>query len=99
MKISLYLIQLFALKSENVEKIEELNVSSDKHVCIEKDALLDKVRFLEQDSCEKNNLIKVLKENELNVFQDPGKAKETIKRLTIGAQRLDKIIEVVKILW
>ncbi|KAA0053257.1 uncharacterized protein E6C27_scaffold102G00500 [Cucumis melo var. makuwa] len=60
----------------------------------EKDALLDKVRFLKHDSCEKDNLIKMLKENELNVLQDLDKAKETIKKLTIGAQRLDKIIEV-----
>ena len=73
-----------------------MNVSSDKHVCIEKDALLDKVRFLEHDSCEKDNLIKVLKENELSVLQELDKAKETIKKLTIGAQRLDKIIEVGK---
>ena len=83
-------------ENENFEQIEELNVSSDKHVCIEKDALLDKVRFLEHDSCEKDNLIKVLKENELSVLQELDKAKETIKKLTIGAQRLDKIIEVGK---
>ncbi|KAA0025752.1 uncharacterized protein E5676_scaffold287G00410 [Cucumis melo var. makuwa] len=42
-------------ENENVVQIEELNVSSDKHVCDcnKKDALLDKVRFLEHDSCEK----------------------------------------------
>ena len=83
-------------ENENVEQIEKLNVSSDKHVCDEKDALLDKVRFLEHDSCEKDNCIKVHKENELNILQDLDKAKETIKKLTIGAQRLDKIIEVGK---
>ncbi|KAA0046182.1 zf-CCHC domain-containing protein/UBN2 domain-containing protein [Cucumis melo var. makuwa] len=93
------LLDKIACFKENVNKqIEELNVSSDKHIgdCNEKDALLDKVRFLEHDSCEKDNLIKVLKENELNVLQDLDKAKETIKKLTIGAQRLDKIIEVGK---
>ena len=73
-----------------------MNVSSDNHVCDKKDVLLDKVRFLEHDSCEKDNLIKVLKENEINVLQDLDKAKETIKKLTIGAQRLNKIIEVGK---
>ena len=38
----------------------------------------------------------MLKENKLNVSQDLDKAKETIKKLTIGAQRSDKIIEVRK---
>ncbi|TYK24240.1 UBN2 domain-containing protein [Cucumis melo var. makuwa] len=85
-------------ENENVVQIEELNVSSDKHVCDcnEKDALLDKVRFLKHDGCEKDNLIKVLKENELNVLQDLNKAKETIEKLTINARRLDKIIGVGK---
>uniref|UniRef100_A0A9I9DTW5 Uncharacterized protein n=1 Tax=Cucumis melo TaxID=3656 RepID=A0A9I9DTW5_CUCME len=38
----------------------------------------------------------MLKENELNVLQDLDRAKKTIKKLTIGIQRLDKIIEVGK---
>ena len=75
-----------------------MKVSCDKHACVcdEKNALLDKVRFLEHDSCEKDNLIKLLKEKELNALQELDKAKESIKKLTIGAQKLDKIIEVGK---
>ncbi|KAA0051650.1 zf-CCHC domain-containing protein/UBN2 domain-containing protein [Cucumis melo var. makuwa] len=83
--------------SNKEDEHDDENVSS-KHVCDcnEKEALLDKVRFLEHDVCEKDNLIKVLKENELNVLQDLDKAKETIKKLTISAQRLGRIIEVGK---
>lgn len=84
--------------NEHVVQIDEMKVSCDKHACVcdEKNALLDKVRFLEHDSCEKDNLIKLLKEKELNALQELDKAKESIKKLTIGAQKLDKIIEVGK---
>lgn len=75
-----------------------VNISCDKHVldCDEKNALLDKIRFLEHDGCEKDNLIKLLKKNESNALVELDKAKDSIKKLTIGAQRLDKIIEVGK---
>ena len=70
-----------------------MNVSSDNHVCDKKDVLLDKVRFLEHDSCEKDNLIKVLKENEINVLQDLDKAKETIIKLTIVLKDWTKLLK------
>lgn len=81
-------------ENEHVE-IEESNISCEKHVC-DCDDLIDKVRFLEHDGCEKDNLIKLLKEKELNILQDLDKANESIKTLTIGAQRLDKIIDIGK---
>ena len=34
----------------------------------EKNALIDKVKFFEHNCCEKDNLIKLLKENELNIM-------------------------------
>ena len=40
----------------------------------------------------KIKLIKLLKENESNTIQELGKAKESIQKLTIGTQKLDKII-------
>ena len=65
-------------------------------IVMRKIALIDKVKFLEQDCCEKNKLIKLLQENELNTIEELDKAKESIKKLIIGAQKLDKIIEVGK---
>ena len=41
----------------------------------------------------KDKLIKLLKENESNNLQELGRAKESIKMLTIGAQKLDKVLE------
>ena len=46
----------------------------------EKNALIDKVQFLEQDCYEKDKLIKLLKENESNNLQEFGKA-SLLKRL------------------
>lgn len=67
--------------NEHVVQIVEMNVSCYKHVCVcdEKNALLDKVRFLEHDGCEKDNLIKLLKGEELNALQELDKVKESLK--------------------
>ena len=72
------------------------DIPCEKHVndCDEKTALLDKIKFLENDCYEKHKLIKLLKEKESNTIQELGKAKESIQKLTIDA--LDKIIEVGK---
>ena len=79
-------------KDHNIVKID---VPCEKHVfdCDEKNALIDKVKSLEHDCCEKDKLIKLLKENKSNNLQELGRAKESIKMLTIGAQKLDKILE------
>jgi len=91
-------ITCLKLHEHDIVKIDKIDVSCDEHAldCDEKNILLDKVKFLEQDCCEKDNLLKLLKEKELNVLHELDKANKSIKKLTIGAQRLDKIIEVGK---
>ena len=53
----------------------------------EKNALIDKVKFLEHDCCEKDKLIKLLKQNKSNNLQELDRAKESIKRLTISFKK------------
>ena len=71
---------------ENDHNIIKFDIPCEKYVfdCEEKNALID--------GWEEDKLIKLLKENELNTMQERGKARESIKKLTIGTQKLDKII-------
>ena len=70
---------------ENNHNVVKFDIPCEKHVndCDEKTALLDKIKFLEHDCCEKDKLIKLLKEKESNIVQELGKAKESIQKLTI----------------
>ena len=83
---------------ENNHNVVKFDVPCKKHVfdCDEKTALIDKIKYLEHDCCEKDKLIKLLEEKESNIVQELGKTKVSIKKLTIGAQKLDKIIEASK---
>ena len=64
---------------ENDHNIIKFDIPCEKHVIDfeEKNALID--------CWEEDKLIKLLKENELNTMQELGKARESIKKLTIGA--------------
>ena len=53
---------------KNNHNVVKFDIPSKKYVfdCDEKTALIHKIKFLEQDCCEKDKLIKLLKENESN---------------------------------
>lgn len=83
--------EIASLKNKIID-LETSNTSLEN----DKLALIDKIKFIECDSHEKNDLLHVLKEKELLANKELEIAKESIKKLTIGAQKLDKIIDMGK---
>lgn len=89
-------IESFSLEDKIASLKNEIAILKTSNISLEKEkfSLIDKIKFLECDNYEKNNLLHVLKEKEMFASKELEIAKDSIKKLTIGAQKLDKIIEV-----
>lgn len=64
--------------------METINTSLENDKC----SLVDKIKFLEFDSHEKNDLLHMLKEKELLANKELEIAKESVKKLTISATKI-----------
>lgn len=58
----------------------------------DKFSLVNKIKFFEHDVIDKNKLVKALKKKESNLVNEFECAKVCIKKLTIGVQKLDRLL-------